>query len=62
MEGVDLVALVHEFKTLGAWVLLGLAVFIVVSIMAWKDSWPCPAFRKRYRRRRGSEDDSSVIP
>jgi len=56
MEGVDLVALVHEFKTLGAWVLVGLGVFALLAIMAWKDSYPW----KRRKRRRGEDD--SVVP
>jgi len=56
MEGTDLVALVREFKTLGAWMLVGLAVFTWVETMAWKDSWPW----KRRKRRRGEDD--SVIP
>ncbi len=56
MEGVDLVALVHEFKTLGAWVLIGLGVFALLAIMARYDSWPW----KRRRRRR--EENGDAVP
>lgn len=55
MEGVDLVALVREFGTLGAITLGLLWAAAITLIMAWKGTWPW-----KRRRRRGREDDSVV--